>query len=296
MGQQGSAPPAGVRVVDLRGKYVLPGLWDMHTHTMNIERLLLPLYIANGVTTVREMWGVPSVRAVHERIATGELLGPRMVVASNIVDGANSWLSKVWRDNRPMQVRTEAEARAAVRQAKRDGADFVKVYSLLSDDTLTAVADEAKRLHLPIVGHVPDRLSLVQSSGLGMRTQEHLYALYVEVSSARDEIRRFIENTPVDPTDPFTCFFAVRELERKAIKSYDPRRAAEVFAALARNGTALSPTLTVLKCSRPRPRRSGTKSAKSTCRSGWWTSVGPSSRCRRTSSRRTVRTSRRRRG
>lgn len=244
---QGVAPPAGVRVVDLRGKYVLPGLWDMHTHTVDFERLLLPLYIANGVTAVREMWGVPFVRTVHRRIASGELLGPRMVVASNIVDGPNSWLVNLWGNNSPVQVRTTAEARAAVRQAKRDGADFVKVYSLLGDDTLAAVADEAKRLRLPIAGHVPDRVSVVRASALGMRTQEHLYALYVDVSSARDEIRHIIETMPVDPADPFNFFFAVRELERQAIKSYDPRRAAEVFAALVRNGTALSPTLTVLK-------------------------------------------------
>ncbi|HEV8558386.1 MAG TPA: amidohydrolase family protein [Actinophytocola sp.] len=247
VGQHGIAPPAGVRVVDLRGKYVLPGLWDMHTHTVDLDRILLPLYIANGVTSVREMWGVPFVRAVHRRIASGEILGPRMVVASNIVDGPNSWLVNLWRDNSPIQVRTAAEARAAVRQAKRDGADFVKVYSLLRDDTLAAVAGEAERLRLPIAGHAPDTVSVVRSSALGMRTQEHLYALYVDVSSARDEIRHAIENTPVDPASPFDYFFAVRELERQAIKSYDPRRAAGVFDTLARNRTALTPTLTVLK-------------------------------------------------
>jgi cytosine/adenosine deaminase-related metal-dependent hydrolase len=247
VGHHGVAPPTGVRVVDLQGKYVLPGLWDMHTHTVDLEPILLPLYIANGVTSVREMWGVPFVRAVHRRIASGEVLGPRMVVASNIVDGPNSWLVNLWRDNSPVQVRTEAEARAAVRQAKRDGADFVKVYSLLRDDTLAAVAAEAERLRLPIAGHAPDTVSVVRSSALGMRTQEHLYALYVDVSSARDEIRHAIEDTPINPASPFDYFFAVRELERQAIRSYDPRRAAEVFAALVRNGTALTPTLTVLK-------------------------------------------------
>jgi len=247
VGHHGIEPPAGVRVVNLRGKYVLPGLWDMHAHSVDFERIMPPLWIANGVTSVREMWGVPFVRAVHRRIASGEILGPRMVVSSTIVDGPNSWLVNLWDDNKPIQVRTEAEARAAVRQVKRDGADFVKVYSLLRDDTLAAVAAEADRLRLPIAGHAPDTVSVVRSSALGMRTQEHLYALYVDVSSARDDIRHAIENTPIDPANPFNYFFAVRELERQAIRSYDPRRAAEVFAALVRNGTALTPTLTVLK-------------------------------------------------
>lgn len=246
VGRHGIAPPAGTRVVDLRGKYVLPGLWEMHAHTIGIERVLAPSFIVNGVTTVREMWGTPHVRRVRERIVSGELLGPRQVLASNIVDGPNSWLAG-FEGNQPIQVRTVAEARAAVRQAKRDKADFVKLYSLLRRDTFVAAAEEAKRLGLPIAGHVPDRLSVVLGSDLGMRSQEHLYALYVDVSSARDEIRRTIENTPDDPAEPFAWFFTMRRLERQAIKSYDPRRAAEVFATLARNRTALCPTLSVVR-------------------------------------------------
>ena len=142
---------------------------------------------------------------------------------------------------------TVAAARAAVHQAKRDGADFIKVYSFLRDNTFTAVAEEARRVGLRIAGHVPDRMSAVRTSDLGMRTQEHLYALYVDVSTERDRIRQTIETMPFDPTAPVNWFFAVRELEREAIRSYDPARAAGVFAALVRNRTALSPTLTVLR-------------------------------------------------
>lgn len=246
VGRHGIAPPDGIRVVDLRGKYVLPGLWEMHAHTIGLERILAPSFIVNGVTTVREMWGTPHVRSVREKIVSGELLGPRQVLASNIVDGPDSMLAG-FEGNNPIQVRTVAEARAAVRQAKRDNADFVKLYSFLRHDTFTAAANEATRLGLPIAGHVPDRLSVILGSDLGMRSQEHLYALYVDVSSARDEIRRVIETTPVDPAKPFDWFFMVRGLEREAIKSYDPRRAAEVFATLARNRTALCPTLSVVR-------------------------------------------------
>jgi imidazolonepropionase-like amidohydrolase len=246
VGQHGVAPPDGVRVVNLRGKYVLPGLWDLHTHTVDFEKILLPLYIANGVTSTREMWGVPFVHDVRRRIAEGDLLGPRMVVG-DLIDGPNSWLVNLWGNNKPSQVGTEAEARAAVREAKRNGADFIKVYSLLRDDTLAAVASEARRLHLPIAGHSPDTISVVRSSALGMRTQEHLYGLYVDVSRDRDDIRRVIENTPIDPAHPFHYFFKMRDLERQAIKAYDRRRAADMFAALVRNGTFLTPTLTVLK-------------------------------------------------
>ncbi len=244
VGRHRSAPPAGVRVVDLRGKFVLPGLWDMHSHTFGLERILPPLFIANGITRVREMWGNPFVRDVRDRIHAGELVGPRMVVASNIIDGPHSMLATF---GEPTEVETTAAARAAVRQAKRDGADFVKLYSFLRDDTFSAAADEARRLGLRIAGHVPDRISVVRGSNLGMRTQEHLYALYVDVSRDRDRIREIIRTTPVDPADPVSWFFLVRTLEMEAAKSYDPRRAAGVFAALARNRTALCSTLTVLR-------------------------------------------------
>jgi Amidohydrolase family len=247
VGRHGIAPPAGVRVVDLRGKYVLPGLWDLHAHTVDIAQLLLPLWIANGVTGTREMWGVPFVRDIHRRIESGELLGPRMVVSDSIIDGPNSWLVHLWRDNSPIQVETETQARAAVRKAKRDGADLIKVYSKLRENTFAAVADEARRLHLPFAGHVPDRVSVVRASELGMRSQEHLYRLYFDVSSERDRFQRIIDAKEDSLQDPFEWFFSLRELEREAIKAYDPRRAAEVFATLARNGTALDPTVTVLK-------------------------------------------------
>lgn len=247
VGQHGIAPPAGVRVVDLRGKYVLPGLWDLHAHTVDIEQVLLPLYIANGVTGLREMWGVPFVRDVHRRIESGELLGPRMVVSDSIIDGPNSHLVHLWRDNSPIQVETETQARAAVRKAKRDGADLIKVYSKLRENTFAAVAAEARRLHLPFAGHVPDRVSVVRASELGMRSQEHLYRLYFDVSSRRDEFQRIIDTKEDSLKDPFDWFFSLRELEREAIEAYDPRRAAEVFATFVRNGTALDPTVTVLK-------------------------------------------------
>lgn len=244
VGNHETAPPPGVRVVDLRGRYVLPGLWDMHSHMFALEKILPPLFIANGVTRVREMWGQPFVRALRDRIHAGELVGPRMVVASNIVDGPDSMLTFL---GDPIEVRTPEEARAAVHQARRDGADFVKVYSGLRDDTFTAVADEARRVGLRIAGHSPDRMSVVRTSDLGMRTQEHLYGLYVDVSSERDRIRQAIQDLPIDPANPLAWFFAVRGLEIEASKSYDPARAAAVFAALARNRTTLSPTLTVLR-------------------------------------------------
>lgn len=234
--------PAGVRVVDLRGKYVLPGLWDMHGHTENLPKILLPLWVANGVTGVREMWGFSHLHRMRDRIEAGELLGPRMVIASKMIDGPITGFAD---PARSATVRTPEEARAAVREAKRGGADFVKFWSLLQPELLYAIADEADRLGLPFAGHLPDRVPVAAGSRVGMRTMEHLHGVPIDVSARRDELRALIDRTPVDPNNPFAWYFWVRQLEMEAIKSYDPRRAARVFSVLRRNHTVLTPTIGV---------------------------------------------------
>src|SRR5690242_4002852 len=119
--------PRGTTVIDASGKYVVPGLADMHVHSLGDEHVSPPLYLANGVTTVREMAAPdPVVYDWRDRIDAGTLLGPRMVVASQIIDGDPT----LWDPNllHVLVVDTPAEARAAVRQVQAEGADFVKVY------------------------------------------------------------------------------------------------------------------------------------------------------------------------
>ncbi|WP_328992839.1 amidohydrolase family protein [Kribbella sp. NBC_01245] len=242
VGNHRVAVPAGVRVVELRAKYVIPGLIDMHAHTVDLEKIFLPLYVANGVTSIREMWGKPLHHAMRRRIDAGELLGPRMVVGSKLVDGP-TWEA----GHDTVVVTTAAQARDAVRQAKDEGADFVKVMSHLNDETLTAVAQEATELGLSFSGHLPDEVTTERGSQLGMRTMEHLFGLSIDVSSRRDEFRRRIAELPIDPANPLPRWFFVRELEREAHKSYDPRRAGALFATLKRRGTVLDATLDVGK-------------------------------------------------
>lgn len=240
-----AAVPHGARVVDARGKFVIPGLWDMHTHFALSEDIFIPLYIANGVTGIREMWGYPEIHATHQKIESGQLLGPRMVIASNIIDGPNS----VWGGGIPAatEVSTEAEARQAVRQAKADGADFVKVYSYLNAESIAAITDEGRRLGLPVAGHLPWRLPGGATSDAGVRCFEHLYGMPIATSTQEDTILRQLADTPIDPDAPRDFYNLARELDRQASLTHDPGKAARFYARLARNGTWQSPTLTVLR-------------------------------------------------
>ena len=110
-------------MLDAAGKFLIPGLWDMHVHWY--DRGYLPLFIANGVTGIRVMWGSDEHHCWREQIEKGELIGPRMVIASPIIDGPKPfWPGSV-------SVSGEADARQSVLRAKSDGADFMKVYSFL---------------------------------------------------------------------------------------------------------------------------------------------------------------------
>jgi hypothetical protein len=130
----GSSPatriPKGAKVVDATGKYVIPGLWDSHVHTRYQGIPFLPLFILNGITSVRDAAGpwihFEQITEWRIDIAAGRLLGPRILSAGPLLDGPNSRWSHGTIVNSP------EEGRQTVREDKAKGADFVKIYELLS--------------------------------------------------------------------------------------------------------------------------------------------------------------------
>jgi hypothetical protein len=144
------APP-GTQRVDATGKFAIPGLWDMHVHLFNNftqdgsdnHSYFFPLFVANGIVGVRDMWSDPDdIVAAHRWNAeseAGRLIGPRVLVSSRVVDGDPP--------NGPnsLVVHNELEARDAVRVLKKSGAGFIKVYWFLSRGAYFGIADEAKK-------------------------------------------------------------------------------------------------------------------------------------------------------
>ena len=134
------APIGRAKVVDGTGKFLMPGLWDMHVHCCNSEDHFFPLFLANGVTGIRDMFGpLEELKTLRTNVEDGTLLGPRMVFSGPIVDGPKP----VWEGS--IAVGTPEEGRKAVETIQEGGADFVKVYSLLPRDAYFAIADEAER-------------------------------------------------------------------------------------------------------------------------------------------------------
>jgi len=153
------------RVIDGHGRWLLPGLADMHVHLWG-ERDL-PLFLWNGVTTVRNMFGAPTQLTWREKIAKGELDGPTLLTAGPILDGD----PPVWPGS--VVVTTPDAARAVVRDQKRAGYDLIKVYNGLASDVYDAIVDEAKAQGILVGGHVPKAVGLERAL-TGQRTIEHL--------------------------------------------------------------------------------------------------------------------------
>jgi imidazolonepropionase-like amidohydrolase len=234
--------PRGARVVDARGKFLIPGLWDMHVHWGLKD--YLPLFIANGVTGVRIMWGAPVHHGWQKEIESGTLLAPRMVVGSRIFDGPRPfWPGSV-------AIGNEQQAREAVQEAKQEGAEFIKVYSLLPRGAFFAIAEEARKLGLDFAGHVPQSVTVEEASRSGQKSIEHLFEMFFAASGREAELRKERAEAVAAARlagDPLALRRVLNRFTNEAILSYDAGRAAALFELLRRNGTWQCPTLTVLR-------------------------------------------------
>ncbi|HEV8395073.1 MAG TPA: amidohydrolase family protein [Vicinamibacterales bacterium] len=165
----GGKAPARAQVVDGRGAFLIPGLWDMHAHTEASGEAWLPLYVANGVTGIRDMGSaLDYILRLRDATASGTILGPRILAAGPILDDApGDWPFR-------MRVKTADDGRAAVQLLKQRGVNLIKVHDNTPQPVFFAIADEARRQGLPLAGHVPRGLTVEQVIEAGQRSIEHL--------------------------------------------------------------------------------------------------------------------------
>ena len=176
-------PKNAVRI-DGRGRYLMPGLVDMHVHLEYFDRdAQLLLFLAGGVTTVRNMDGRPNILEWRRRVADGSLLGPTIFTAGAILEGKPPARD----DNRVVE--TPAQAVAAVEKQKREGYDFIKVYHTLNRETYEAVLAAAKKNGLIVAGHVPRNVGLRGAIAAGQKSIEHLEGYADEIEADDSPIR-----------------------------------------------------------------------------------------------------------
>ena len=243
--------PQDAQTVDATGKYLIPGLWDMHVHTLTSKNTgtntgtremhgtFFPLFIANGVTGVRDMNGdLELLKQLRLQMASRKLSGPRIVASGPLLDGVKWSFGSIASTN-------EAEGREAVKSLKKRGADFVKVVNLLRRDTYFAIADEAEKQRIPFVGHVPFSVGPVDASEAGQKSIEHLDGVLPACSIHEAELIKEKTET-IARSGPSVLWVTRIRAEAKSLDTYSEQKAAVLFDHFVRNKTWHVPTL-VLK-------------------------------------------------
>ena len=235
------AVPEGARVIDGTGKYLIPGLWDMHVHVSH-ESVFFPLLLAHGVTGIREMGNdLDRVRSWQRAIGTGRLLGPRMYVAGPIIDGPDIRIPKM-----RLNAATAAEAVDAAARTRARGVDFIKVWSLLSREAYSGIAAEAARAGIPFAGHVPIEVTALEASEAGQRSIEHMANVLLGCSRRETELiaKRAAMVRPGTPDAPLRFLEAwFYRQSGDLVESYDPEKAEALIGAFRDNGTWHCPTM-----------------------------------------------------
>jgi imidazolonepropionase-like amidohydrolase len=218
--------PKETQVIDGSGKFLIPGLWDMHVHTNfgdwlpDGKELVLPLFVANGITSVRDMGGdLHLLKEWRDQINAGTTVGPRMVISGPMLDSAPPHFPA------SVPIATAADGRKAVDDLKQGGADFIKVQSYIPRDAYFAVAEEAKKQGIVFVGHVPDAIRASEASNAGQKSIEHYTGIFEGCSSIEDELLK-------GPKGP-----------RRVVETYSEPKCAALIALLAKNQTWQVPTL-----------------------------------------------------
>jgi hypothetical protein len=176
--QESVRAAAGARVIDEGGRYLMPTLWDMHVHPMQLEAL--SMFVANGVGGVRIMWGLPRHLEWRARVELGELVGPRLLIAGPIIEGLppQQLASVVDTEGRRL-VKTFADGVAEVRRQKAAGYDYIKVYNNIPREAYNGLVAEAGRLRIAVVGHVPFAVGIYGVLAAHQKSIEHLRG-YIE--------------------------------------------------------------------------------------------------------------------
>ncbi len=165
--------PRGAQVIDGRGRFLIPGLWDMHSHSLwspEAMQTFLPLYVATGVTGIRDMGGrLDMLAAYRDSVRKDDQPWPRVIAAGQVLDGPQPIQADI-----SIPVSDAASAISAVDSLAHAGVDFIKVYTLLPRDAYFAVLAEARRVGLPVAGHLPAAITAEEAALGGQRSIEHL--------------------------------------------------------------------------------------------------------------------------
>lgn len=215
--------PKDAIVVDGAGKYLIPGLWDMHVHLWHRENLL-PLYAAFGITGVRDMGSdFERTKTWREKIETGKAIGPRIVTCGPVLSSRDSGDEKL----PTIVVNTPRDARKAFDQLYDMDVDFIKVLSI-PRDAYFALAEQSRHWKVPFAGHVPQTVTAWEAMSELQASMEHLLGLFLSCSSEEAKLRALSPD----------------KIGTRMLDTFSEAKALEILARSAQYGTRQTPTLT----------------------------------------------------
>ena len=249
IGQAGAiAIPPGAQVLDATGKFLVPGLVDMHLHLTGAGEptgshdFFIPLLLANGITTVRDMGGyLEYLVPLRKEIEEGKRLGPQIFFSGPYLDGKPPSFQPA------LVVTNAADASKDIHSLVQHGVDFIKVQSILSRTAYFAIANICRREHLTFVGHVPDRVTAAEASDAGQRSIEHLTC---ELRACSNNEPRLMREEFFNPHKKQSSAQShARELawQRELLRTYSDNKAAALIDKFVRNQTWQVPTLILLE-------------------------------------------------
>jgi imidazolonepropionase-like amidohydrolase len=225
------AIPPGYRRIDGRGMFLIPGLFDAHVHYVDPDTYG-PLSIAHGVTFVRDMGGfTDEVLELRRQLAGGARLGPEMMATGAVIDGS----PPTWPFSEVCD--TPEQGRAAVRKLAGAGVDQIKVYSGLTTEVFAAVAEEARRRGLRIVGHLPEAVTLEAAMRAGQYTNEHLMGFGREIARLAGRPLPVIASVPESDVAGLRAWSLLDGLDKRTLQRFLRR--------VRRSGMVQCPTLVV---------------------------------------------------
>ena len=236
-----AAAAPGAKVIDGTGKFLIPGLWDMHAHVADPS--YSAWFLRYGITGVRHMFALnPLYQPARPADPATGPVAPRMVIANQILDGPSSVF--LWPLSTNVVTAADAKAaRAAVREIRKKGNDFLKVYSWLPREAYFAAVEEAKELGMPVGGHVPISVTVAEASDAGQRTIEHLDGVAVLCSKLEERHLARLREVGGTKTDASTGW----RIYVEAHESFDPDKADALFKKFVKNGTWHVPTMVQIR-------------------------------------------------
>jgi imidazolonepropionase-like amidohydrolase len=242
-----TAIPPGAKVIDGTGKYLIPGLADMHVHLTGAgeptgsREFIIPLLVANGITTVRDMGGsVELLKRLRAEIESSQRIGPQIFLTGPYLDGNPPSFQP------SIVVQNASEAIAAVDELKANGVDSIKVQSRLQPEAYFAIASESKKLGIRFVGHVPDSITAAEASDAGQASIEHLTGVLLGCSSLEQLLREEKLKSSRTAATPQALRAEQRMWQEKLLNSIDPDKSATLVAEFTRNHTWQVPTFPTL--------------------------------------------------